>query len=95
MDRLRFITVTFSPSTNGYYPQFGFSAAQAQALACPFGDGGEACMALGLTPGALRGVRGRVVYPPAINDVRGCVQDCVEDWLEGYPSNLSAGCRKA
>jgi putative acetyltransferase len=46
-----------------YYPRFGFSAVQAQALEHPFPA--EAFMALGLVPGALNGVRGRVRYPAA------------------------------
>lgn len=52
-----------------YYPRFGFSAALAQPLACPFGDCGAAWMALALVPGALQGVQGRVVYPPPFSDV--------------------------
>jgi putative acetyltransferase len=46
-----------------YYPRFGFSAALARPLASPFA--GEAFMALELTPGALSGGTGLVVYPPA------------------------------
>lgn len=52
-----------------YYPRFGFSSALAKSLECPFGDCGDAWMALELVPGALEGVRGRVVYPPAFNEV--------------------------
>ena len=52
-----------------YYPRFGFSAALAKSLECPFGNCGDAWMALELVPGALDGIRGRVVYPPAFNDV--------------------------
>lgn len=52
-----------------YYPRFGFSAALARPLACPFGDCGAAWMALALVPGALQGVQGRVVYPPPFGDV--------------------------
>lgn len=52
-----------------YYPRFGFSAGLAQALECPYGDVGEAWMALELVPGALNGVHGRVVYPPAFDGV--------------------------
>ena len=53
----------------GYYPRFGFSTQLAQALECPFGDAGDAWMALELVPGALDGVRGRVVFPPAFDGV--------------------------
>ncbi len=52
-----------------YYPRFGFSALLAKSLKCPFGDCGEAWMALELIPGALQGVRGKVVYPPVFNSV--------------------------
>lgn len=52
-----------------YYPRFGFSAALAKSLECPYGDCGEAWMALELIPGALHGVRGKVVYPPAFEGV--------------------------
>ena len=53
----------------GYYPRFGFSAALASALEGPYGDVGEAWMALELVPEALDGVRGRVVFPPAFDNV--------------------------
>jgi putative acetyltransferase len=52
-----------------YYPRFGFSAALAESLDCPFGDCGEAWMALELIPGALQGIRGRVVYPSVFQGV--------------------------
>jgi putative acetyltransferase len=52
-----------------YYPRFGFSAAAAATLECPFGECGEAWMAMALTPGALQGVRGKVVYPAVFNGV--------------------------
>jgi len=52
-----------------YYPRFGFSAGMAQTLECPYGDAGPAWMALELIPGALHGVRGKVVYPPAFDGV--------------------------
>lgn len=45
-----------------FYPRFGFSAALAAQLESPFPR--EAFMALELTPGAMVGVRGKVVYPP-------------------------------
>lgn len=46
-----------------YYPRFGFTAEQARPLECPYGEVGDAWMALELIPGALDGVRGKVVYP--------------------------------
>jgi putative acetyltransferase len=46
-----------------YYPRFGFSADLAAKLASPFS--GPAFMALELVPGALSGVTGSTVYPPA------------------------------
>src|SRR5581483_11463776 len=46
-----------------YYPKFGFSAEAARRLESPFPP--EAFMAIALSPGALDGVRGPVVYPPA------------------------------
>jgi putative acetyltransferase len=52
-----------------FYPRFGFSPALSKALECPWGDCGEAWMALELVPGALDGVRGKVVYPSAFNGV--------------------------
>jgi putative acetyltransferase len=52
-----------------FYPRFGFSAELAKDLECPFGDAGRAWMALEMIPGALRGLRGRVVYPPPFESV--------------------------
>ncbi|HPO57243.1 MAG TPA: N-acetyltransferase [Anaerolineaceae bacterium] len=52
-----------------YYPRFGFSAGKAAGVACPFGDAGPHWMALELVSGALEGVRGRAVYPPAFYGV--------------------------
>jgi len=46
-----------------YYARFGFSAEMARSLATPFPP--AAYMALELIPGALNGVRGRVIYPGA------------------------------
>jgi putative acetyltransferase len=46
-----------------YYPRFGFSTIIAECLESPFPR--EAFMALELTVGALEGIRGSVVYPPA------------------------------
>jgi putative acetyltransferase len=52
-----------------YYPRFGFSAELAKPLECPYGDVGDTWMALELTPGALKNVRGNVVYPSAFDNV--------------------------
>ena len=52
-----------------YYPRFGFSAELAKSLECPYGDVGDAWMALELAPGALNNVRGKVVYPAAFDNV--------------------------
>jgi putative acetyltransferase len=52
-----------------FYPRFGFSAEIARALECPFGDAGEAWMAIELQPEALNGVRGKVQYPAAFEGV--------------------------
>jgi putative acetyltransferase len=49
----------------GYYPRFGFSAKLALPLESIYA--GESLMALELTPDALRGVMGRVVYAPPFN----------------------------
>jgi putative acetyltransferase len=46
-----------------YYPRFGFSTSRAECLESPFPR--DAFMALELTVGALEGIRGAVVYPPA------------------------------
>jgi putative acetyltransferase len=46
-----------------YYPRFGFSADTASRLQSPFPR--EAFMAMELHPGALDGIEGSVVYPPA------------------------------
>jgi putative acetyltransferase len=46
-----------------FYPRFGFSAELAEPLESPYA-GGPAWMALELVEGALRGVTGRVQYPP-------------------------------
>ena len=52
-----------------FYPRFGFLAELALPLKCPYGDCGEAWMALELIPESLKGVRGEVVYPPAFEGV--------------------------
>jgi putative acetyltransferase len=46
-----------------YYPRFGFSAAKAKPLESPFPP--EAFMAMELSAGALDGIQGTVIYPPA------------------------------
>lgn len=46
-----------------YYPRFGFSTEKAALLETPFPR--NAFMAMELVNGALRGVQGRVTYPPA------------------------------
>ncbi len=46
-----------------YYPRFGFSREKARSLQSPFPA--DAFMAIELSSGALDGIRGAVVYPPA------------------------------
>ena len=46
-----------------YYPRFGFSTEKAESLQSPFPK--DAYMAMELSPGALDGIQGSVVYPPA------------------------------
>lgn len=58
--RERIVIVVGHPA---YYPKFGFSTQQAGLLESPFPR--EAFMALELVPGALDGIQGPVVYPPA------------------------------
>ena len=48
-----------------YYPKFGFEPARPKGLEAPFPVPDEAFMVLELAPGALRGVKGTVVYPAA------------------------------
>jgi putative acetyltransferase len=52
-----------------YYARFGFAPELAKSLECPFGDCGDAWMALELISGALKGVRGKVIYPSAFDNV--------------------------
>jgi putative acetyltransferase len=47
----------------GYYPRFGFSTDKAASLESPFPR--EAFMAMELATGALDGIQGPVIYPPA------------------------------
>jgi putative acetyltransferase len=46
-----------------YYPRFGFSSEKARSLEGPFT--GAVFMAMELSPGALSGIRGRVIFPSA------------------------------
>jgi putative acetyltransferase len=52
-----------------YYPGFGFVPAQPLGIVAPFDVPSEAFLALELQPGALRGVRGLVEYPPEFAEV--------------------------
>jgi putative acetyltransferase len=54
---------------SNYYPRFGFSPARAMGLEAPFPIPDDVFMALELVPGALKGVKGTVRYPPAFDDV--------------------------
>jgi putative acetyltransferase len=66
-----------------FYPRFGFSPKLASALASPFG-GGDSWMALELVPKALKGVVGRVVYPPPFGplpEVRAVQGGDEAEWL--------------
>jgi putative acetyltransferase len=56
----RIVIVAGHPS---YYPRFGFSPDKAKLLESPFPT--EAFLAMELCAGALDGIRGPVVYPPA------------------------------
>ncbi|MBS0209314.1 MAG: N-acetyltransferase [Planctomycetes bacterium] len=49
-----------------YYSRLGFSAALARPIESPYA--GDAWMALELTPGSLRGITGRVEYPPPFSE---------------------------
>jgi len=60
----RIVTVLGHPE---YYPRFGFTTEAAEPLYVPWPA--HAWMALELTPGALNGVRGPVVYPKAFGIV--------------------------
>ncbi|HSL45746.1 MAG TPA: N-acetyltransferase [Anaerolineales bacterium] len=52
-----------------YYPRFGFSSQLAEPLDCPYGNCGDAWMALELVHGALNGIQGKVIYPSAFHGV--------------------------
>jgi len=51
-----------------YYPRFGFSSARAKGLEAPFPVPDEAFMVIELVPGALNGISGMVIYPPAFGE---------------------------
>lgn len=57
----RVVIVMGHPS---FYPRFGFRPAQPLGIQSPFEAPVDAFLVLGLQPGALDGVRGRVEYPP-------------------------------
>jgi putative acetyltransferase len=48
-----------------YYPRFGFTTARAKGLDAPFLVPDEAFVVIELAPGALNGISGMVIYPPA------------------------------
>jgi putative acetyltransferase len=48
----------------GFYPRFGFVPGRSKGLRCEYDDADEAFMVAELTPGALRGRKGLVKYPP-------------------------------
>ena len=48
-----------------YYPRFGYQQLGDYGITLPFEAPPENCMVLELEAGALRGVSGQVVYPPA------------------------------
>jgi putative acetyltransferase len=52
-----------------YYPRFGFTPAREKGLEAPFPVPDEAFMAIEFTPGALNGISGMVIYPPAFEGV--------------------------
>jgi len=52
-----------------YYPRFGFEPARPRGLEAPFPVPDEAFLVLELVPGALAGVRGTIIYPPAFDEV--------------------------
>jgi putative acetyltransferase len=53
----------------GYYPRFGFRPAQPLGIQSPFEAPVDAFLVLGLQPGVLDGLEGRVEYPPEFNRV--------------------------
>lgn len=65
-DGYGFMVVLGDPA---YYGRFGFAPAAALGLACEFDAPPEAFMALQLSPGALAGARGVVLYEPEFDSV--------------------------
>ena len=53
----------------GFYPRFGFAPASRWGLTSPWPEAGDAFMAMELAPGALDGVRGKVIYPAYFDGV--------------------------
>lgn len=53
-----------------YYPRFGFVPAREQGLEPPYPVPDSAFMVLELEPGALQGVHGTVIFPPAFEAAR-------------------------
>lgn len=49
----------------GYYPKFGYKLTKDFAIKLPFDVPDENCMAIELTPDALKNVKGMVEYPSA------------------------------
>jgi len=45
-----------------YYPRFGYELMQKYGISLPFEASPENCMVFGLTPDALKGVSGKVIY---------------------------------
>jgi len=52
-----------------YYPRFGFTSARAKGLEAPFPVPDEVFMVIEIAPGALNGISGMVIYPPAFDGV--------------------------
>jgi putative acetyltransferase len=52
-----------------YYPRFGFEPARAKGLETAYPVPDEVFLALELYPGALDGISGMIIHPPAFNDV--------------------------
>lgn len=53
----------------GFYPRFGFRPAQEYHIECPYNVPAPAWMLTELTPKALKGKKGVVVYPRAFENV--------------------------
>jgi len=52
-----------------YYPRFGFEIARNKGFTCQFEAPDEYFMVLELTPGALAGKSGKIVYPPEFSEL--------------------------